>query len=117
MSKVYRAVPKSLEYDLITHAIKNGELPQEYRVCELVDAALAFAREQRQLAERTPQVQRGGYVPVRYSTFVEDQSYNDTYLLVTLDGSQLEIGRDPTLDGVTVNLPSDMRLCRWQEGE
>jgi hypothetical protein len=52
------------------------------------------------------------YVPVDYSTFVDDQSYNDTYLLVTLGGTQLEIGTDPTEGGKTVNLPSDMRLCR-----
>lgn len=50
--------------------------------------------------------------PVHYSTFVEDQCHNETYLLITLDGSSLEIGTDPTRNGVTVQLPSDMRLCR-----
>ena len=51
-------------------------------------------------------------MPVVYSTFVEDQTHNDTYLLITLGGTQLEIGSDPTFDGKTVNLPSDLRLCR-----
>lgn len=55
--------------------------------------------------------------PVVYSTFVEDQSYNDTYLLITLGGTQLEMGTDPTADGKTVNLPSDMRLCRLVPGQ
>lgn len=53
--------------------------------------------------------------PVIYSTFVEDQSHNDTYLLITLGGTQLEIGTDPTSNGPTVNLPSDLRLCRRAE--
>lgn len=53
--------------------------------------------------------------PVIYSTFIEDQSYDESYLLVTLQGTQLEIGRDPTADGVTVNLPSDYRLCQRKE--
>lgn len=57
------------------------------------------------------------YAPVVYSTFVEDQSHNDTYLLVTLGGTQLEMGTDPTAGGVTVNLPSDMRLCRLVPGQ
>lgn len=52
------------------------------------------------------------WMPVVYSTFVEDQTHNDTYLLITLGGTQLEIGSDPTFDGKTVNLPSDLRLCR-----
>jgi hypothetical protein len=29
----WEPVPQSLEHDLITHAIKHGKIPQEYRVC------------------------------------------------------------------------------------
>lgn len=67
-----------------------------------------------QLAEREQ------WEPVRYSTFVEDQLHNDTYLLITLDGSHLEIGDDVegvTSDGRTVVLPSNIRLCRRKPKE
>lgn len=53
--------------------------------------------------------------PVVYSTFIEDQSGDESYLLVTLQGTQLEIGTDPTADGVTVNLPSYIRLCQRKQ--
>ena len=30
--RAWEPVPQSLEYDLITHAIKHGEIPQGYRI-------------------------------------------------------------------------------------
>jgi hypothetical protein len=32
----WEPVPQSLEYDLITYAIKNGEIEQGYRICRRV---------------------------------------------------------------------------------
>lgn len=72
-------------------------------LCQQLRAAHAELARLRELVQ---------WEPLVYSTFIVDQSYNDTYLLATLGGTQLEIGTDPTADGVTVNLPSSMRLCR-----
>lgn len=55
---------------------------------------------------------RWEWEPVVYSAFIGDHSHNDTYLISTLGGTQLEIGTDPTAGGLTVNLPSSIRLCR-----
>jgi hypothetical protein len=33
LRETWQPVPKSLEYDLVTHAIKTGEMPSGYTVC------------------------------------------------------------------------------------
>lgn len=37
-SKVWKPVPKSLEYDLVTSAIKDGYIPDGYSICWAKDA-------------------------------------------------------------------------------
>lgn len=98
----------------------DSEAKKNDLACELQDAldgmrGIAKDRLARiaELEQRVAELeQEGEWEPVIYSTFIDDDSHDESYLLVTLGGTQLEIGTDPTNDGVTVNLPSDYRLCR-----
>lgn len=104
--------------------VRNTIAEKDKLIAEL-EAASAMLRQSRDaLLEQLERATHGQirleaqaeWEPAIYSTFIDDDSHDETYLLATLGGTQLEIGTDPTSDGVTVNLPKEYRLCRRKEG-
>jgi hypothetical protein len=103
---------------------QEGSVIYERRLTEanVIDAALAFVREQRS----TPQ---GRWMPVEDGiVFHETDSilaewnypaYSESiaFLEVRKNGHAIACGSMPKEDEQEVDLPFQVRLCRWQEGE